>query len=396
MERPRAVPDRRAHVRRVHPQPTYRLNKSLALSLLFVLTLLPFFPSVAHAAPVLWLPTPVGERWKILQGYGCGSHNSWDRYALDIVSEDGRTYGAPVRAAADGTVFVWEGGSGTLIIDHGGGFYTQYTHMSKALVRPGASVRQGDEIGKVGERGSPGTPHLHFHAFTATGAWARNRQTVPLSFAEGYDLPDIGGCSQHQGKMLVASGEAGKPGTISFSSDAQPNRWYRDDMKIAFQGNALDAGFRVGWDADPGGDQPDQPGGEQGGAAQTAQGGEGLHTLYVRGWDDRGQQVVVSFGPVGFDRTAPAPVAPVESQTVAANAEGALVRWGAASDGGSGVAGYRIYLGPDPAGTSEWYVTTPEAEAPALAPGSYTLRIQALDAADNASDWVTVGTVVAQ
>ena len=36
----------------------------------------------------------------------------------------------------------------------GGGFATGYAHLSKVMVRPGQSVRKGQQIGRSGERAS--------------------------------------------------------------------------------------------------------------------------------------------------------------------------------------------------------------------------------------------------
>src|SRR5262249_30805503 len=158
--------------------------------------------------------TPPGETWKVIQGYGCGTHNGWDRYSLDMANSNGRTYGAPVRAAADGRIWSWTSKSGTLILDHGAGFYTMYTHMSSVVTTAGDySVARGTVIGAVGDRGAPGTPHLHFTAFTGHGIAASDRKSVPLSFAEGYDLPELGGCNQHGGQKLTAGGQADAAGT---------------------------------------------------------------------------------------------------------------------------------------------------------------------------------------
>jgi len=133
------------------------------LGLLALLLMLAAPSATAYAAPELWLPTPPGETWKIIQGYGCGTHNSWDRYSLDLVSATGDTFRAPVRAAADGRIWSWTGKSGTLILEHGDGFYTMYTHMASAATTVrNHFVARGTVIGTVGDRGAPGTPHLHF------------------------------------------------------------------------------------------------------------------------------------------------------------------------------------------------------------------------------------------
>jgi hypothetical protein len=81
---------------------------------------------------------------------------------LDIAAPEG----APVRAAAAGEVTIAEPDlfytGGTVMIDHGHGFSTTYVHMSAVLVKAGATVTQGQEIGKVGKTGRAAGPHLHF------------------------------------------------------------------------------------------------------------------------------------------------------------------------------------------------------------------------------------------
>lgn len=73
--------------------------------------------------------------------------------------------GTPVYASADGIVEVAErkGGYGISIdIAHGYNYLTRYAHLSEVLVEPGASVKRGDLIGKVGTSGKSTTPHLHY------------------------------------------------------------------------------------------------------------------------------------------------------------------------------------------------------------------------------------------
>ena len=82
-------------------------------------------------------------------------------YGIDL---NGRI-GTPVYAAARGKVVLssmrW-GSGGTLVIDHGGGLYTLYFHLSKRRVRQGATVKRGQRIGDVGKSGRVTGPHLHF------------------------------------------------------------------------------------------------------------------------------------------------------------------------------------------------------------------------------------------
>jgi murein DD-endopeptidase MepM/ murein hydrolase activator NlpD len=75
--------------------------------------------------------------------------------------------GARVVAPADGVVmlapppgFSLEGN--LVIIDHGMGLSSAFLHLSRASVRPGQAVRQGEEIGAVGATGRATGPHLHW------------------------------------------------------------------------------------------------------------------------------------------------------------------------------------------------------------------------------------------
>ncbi len=75
--------------------------------------------------------------------------------------------GAPVVAPADGVVtlapppaFSLEGN--LVIVDHGMGLTSAFLHLSRASVRVGQRVRQGEEIGRVGATGRATGPHLHW------------------------------------------------------------------------------------------------------------------------------------------------------------------------------------------------------------------------------------------
>ncbi len=348
----------------------------------------------AGVAPELWLPTPPGEEWRIIQGYACGTHNGWDRYSLDLVRVGGPSAGAPVRAAADGVIFVWARRSGTLILRHEGNLYTMYTHMQRAEnPQIGRIVARGEVIGAVGDRGSPGIVHLHFTAFTAEGPWARNRRSVPLRFVEGYDLPEIGGCNQYGGKVLVAGNTPlSNVEGIGFAG-AEIGRWYSGDVRIEFSGTAMTAGYRAAWEADPAGATPAMT--TPNGSVSLAEAGEGLHTLFVRGWDRNGQQTIATFGPIGYDITPPEPPPAMEPIVLKAG-QTTPITWEPAGDAASGVAGYRIYIGNDPAGISEWFTPLPEIEAPPLAPGEHLLRVQPIDYAGNAGEWTTIARIVAR
>lgn len=381
------------------------LARRLFLVPVLLFTLAPaFFPLRTLAAPQLWLPTPPGQEWKVVQGYGCGTHEGYDRYSLDLVAAEGETRGAPVYAAADGTVWAWTPGSGSLVIDHGGGFKTLYTHMQEHFFGEGDFVARGAVVGTVGNVGAEWTiPHLHFTFFHSDGGYSLG-SSVPLSFVEGYDLADLGGCNQHGGEELVSLN--GKPDDAAPQIEFVPgpleaNRWYNSDMRLDFvlSDDVVIQGFSQTWDEEPGDEEPMFTGAHEG-YVQLDWGGEGLHTIYVRAWDASGKQTVASFGPMGYDKTPPAAVSAIVNASDAANkiaATGPItLTWQAPPDGnGSGVAGYRLYLGPDANGTDDWFerdtsvVVNPE-------PGSYYFRLQAIDGAGNSSPWATAAQFTRQ
>jgi murein DD-endopeptidase MepM/ murein hydrolase activator NlpD len=108
-------------------------------------------------------PSASGFFWPcegvVVSGFGV----RWGRMheGIDIAC----AYGAPVHAAAAGTVIYagWMQGYGNLVVlDHGNGISTAYAHASAILVSVGQSVGQGDEVSLVGATGHATGPHLHF------------------------------------------------------------------------------------------------------------------------------------------------------------------------------------------------------------------------------------------
>ncbi|MBI3598112.1 MAG: peptidoglycan DD-metalloendopeptidase family protein [Nitrospirae bacterium] len=75
--------------------------------------------------------------------------------------------GASVAASNSGKIvlsgdFFFNGLS--LVIDHGGGLFTMYFHLSEMKVKAGDLVKRGQVIGLVGQSGRATGPHLHWGA----------------------------------------------------------------------------------------------------------------------------------------------------------------------------------------------------------------------------------------
>lgn len=143
------------------------------------------------AAPTFQLPWPTGVAHSISGNtYGCNTHTGYDGYAIDFGFSDTQ----PVTAAADGTAYTAEnpGGYGHYIyIDHGGGNFTLYAHLTDTTppgpyaITSGSHVTQGEVIGYAGTSGNSTGVHLHFSARSG-GLWASPQLAEPMSGYTGF------------------------------------------------------------------------------------------------------------------------------------------------------------------------------------------------------------------
>jgi murein DD-endopeptidase MepM/ murein hydrolase activator NlpD len=102
--------------------------------------------------------------------------------AIDIAS----TYGNPIISALPGTVVYagWKdnGGGYQVWVSHGDGLYTGYYHMSAVTTSVGASVAQGEQVGRIGATGWATGPHCHFEVWVGY-PWAHGSYRVnPLGY----------------------------------------------------------------------------------------------------------------------------------------------------------------------------------------------------------------------
>ena len=73
--------------------------------------------------------------------------------------------GSPIKSVKDGevtTITYIRGFGTTIIVDHGGGFYTVYSHVSNIKVNVDDKVSAGDVIAYMGDSGSVSGAKLHF------------------------------------------------------------------------------------------------------------------------------------------------------------------------------------------------------------------------------------------
>ena len=73
--------------------------------------------------------------------------------------------GTPIHAVESGRVrLVGQFGTYglTIVLEHGNGYYSIYSHLNSAAVKRGAAVTKGETIGAVGGQNSDYGPHLHF------------------------------------------------------------------------------------------------------------------------------------------------------------------------------------------------------------------------------------------
>ena len=86
----------------------------------------------------------------------------WPHYGIDIAAKKG----TKIKSSGTGVVTMAEDDlyytGGTIIMDHGHGISTIYSHLETLNVKVGDKILQGDIIGTVGSTGRSTGPHLDF------------------------------------------------------------------------------------------------------------------------------------------------------------------------------------------------------------------------------------------
>ena len=117
---------------------------------------LPFFKE-KFIMPVKGIISGVYGSQRILNG-----KPRWPHYGIDIAAKQGTmiiSSGSGMVTMAEDDLYYT---GGTIIMDHGHGISTIYSHLENVLVSVGDQINQGDVIGTVGSTGRSTGPHLDF------------------------------------------------------------------------------------------------------------------------------------------------------------------------------------------------------------------------------------------
>jgi murein DD-endopeptidase MepM/ murein hydrolase activator NlpD len=117
---------------------------------------------------------PLSSPFGSVRAYNDGSVRRHTGYDFSLTS------GTPIMASASGRVVYARGldiHGNHVVIDHGWGVFSAYSHLSQMFVVPGQPVLQGEIIGLSGNTGRSTGPHLHWE-IAVNGVWVN-----PIAFA---------------------------------------------------------------------------------------------------------------------------------------------------------------------------------------------------------------------
>jgi murein DD-endopeptidase MepM/ murein hydrolase activator NlpD len=198
---------------------------------------LPGEPAPLMARSLLLKPV---DRGRLTSAYGTRYNPFSKRRQMHQGIDWAAPRGTMIRAAGDGVV-VAAGRHGSyghyLRIDHGGTIETAYAHLERYAprLRPGHTVRQGDEVGRVGSTGRATGPHLHYEVMVA------GRRIDPLAFASAAPAPASGSADPASGSAADEFGIGG-PDIAEDAGIGDPGAQHDDTlspMPEAIDGSAV-------------------------------------------------------------------------------------------------------------------------------------------------------------
>ncbi|MCL2510809.1 MAG: M23 family metallopeptidase [Bacteroidales bacterium] len=108
------------------------------------------------------LPT---NKANLVSFFGMRPHPRYKMLRMHTGVDFSAPTGTPIYVTGNGVVesVKYQGGYGnTIVVDHGFNYKTLYGHLSSMSVRPGQTVKRGQQIGKIGNTGNSVGPHLHY------------------------------------------------------------------------------------------------------------------------------------------------------------------------------------------------------------------------------------------
>lgn len=85
-----------------------------------------------------------------------------DHTGLDLITPAGAKVMATANGVVSSVVRSQKGKGNQVIVNHGNGYSTTYSHLSNISVKKGQKVKQGAVVGRVGTSGTVFAPHLHY------------------------------------------------------------------------------------------------------------------------------------------------------------------------------------------------------------------------------------------
>ncbi|WP_198243779.1 peptidoglycan DD-metalloendopeptidase family protein [methane-oxidizing endosymbiont of Gigantopelta aegis] len=108
---------------------------------------------------------------------------------LDIAAPTGTPVLAPTDATVINTGHYYFNGN-TIFLDHGQGLLSAYLHLNHIQVKAGDQVKQGQQIGTVGDTGRVTGPHLHWIVYL-------NKSPVDPALFIARDIPRLAARNKH-------------------------------------------------------------------------------------------------------------------------------------------------------------------------------------------------------
>ncbi|WP_432112877.1 peptidoglycan DD-metalloendopeptidase family protein [Streptomyces sp. S1] len=141
-------------------------------------------PSASYVLPVKGI---IGDSLIVGSG-GSMSRSAGGHSGLDITAPSG----TPVLAAASGRVVAINAAGASygnhVVLEHSGGIYTLYAHLSASSVSTGQQVSAGQKVGLVGSTGNSTGPHLHFEVRTHPTAFSSSIFLNPVTWLRSHGV----------------------------------------------------------------------------------------------------------------------------------------------------------------------------------------------------------------